>query len=309
MKKKVVIGVDIGGTKIAAHLSDGTRWQDAPRYTICPAQAGADAILQAVINLCRTVYRHADDYGYQVCGVGVGSAGQIDPLHGIVLDANDNLPGWRGTRIADRLQDALGLPVCVDNDVRAMAYGELHLGAGKNYHDSLFITVGTGIGGAIVRNSTVVHGAHFSAGEIGYILAGHDVYSQPISIEQVASGPALEHDYQHAIGAKSVLDLREVARRADNGDNAALSVIQNGARRLAQTLTPVIVLLDPQAIIVGGGVPEIGLAWWQPFYTACRASSLRVMEQVNIERARLGAEAVLFGASCLAWHKYQEESS
>lgn len=311
--RDVVIGVDIGGTKIAAHLSDGTDWQDSPLEIRCPATEGGAAILAAVIELCRGLVAHADEAGDRLRAVGVGSAGQIDAERGVVIDANPNLRDWRGADIAGTLRAALGLPVYVDNDVRTMALAERDLGAARPYADCLFVAVGTGIGGAILRDGELYHGLHYAGGEIGYLLGGHDADGTPRTVESLASGPALEREYQRlAAGASSDparLPLHEIAGLASAGDAVARAVIEAGARRLADVLAPVLVLLDPAALIVGGGVPQIGDLWWRPLTETIRAHPMRVLSKIDIMPAHLGASAVLFGASCLAWRRYHEETN
>ncbi|NOG51793.1 MAG: ROK family protein [Chloroflexi bacterium] len=141
----VVIGIDVGGTKIAAHLTDGS--ERVSRRPVCPprptltrrsspalmktspgyAEAfkrGRMATMQAIIGVSRRLVVEARHQGMTLRGIGIGTAGQIDPMRGIVVDANPNIIGWRGTRIVDELTAAFGVPVFADNDVRTMAIAE-----------------------------------------------------------------------------------------------------------------------------------------------------------------------------------------
>lgn len=314
----VVIGVDIGGTKIAAHLSDGTEKSFAYTTVPTPADAHPSAIaglaegspeyaealkrgriatMQALIGVCRRLFIDARQQGLTVRGIGVGSAGQIDPLRGIVIDANPNIIGWRGARIVDELTAAFGVLVFVDNDVRAMALAETSHGAGQGFDNVLCVTVGTGIGGAMVQDGKLIHGAHFSAGEIGYLLA----HGKPI--EQVYGGPAIARRYAEERQLREEITLIDVTKRALRGDTAARQVIESAAYGLGQHLAPVIAFLDPDALIVGGGVVAIGEMWWTPFLHAFKEFPLESVRSVPVKPAALGSRAGMIGAGVLAAKK------
>lgn len=297
-EKSAVIGVDIGGTKIAVGLisSDGL-----PTHVLTePTSHSAEAILQKTATLCSHLLDKAEGGNIHVRAVGVGAAGQIDHTRGMVLYANENIPGWVNTPIADWLQSALRLPVVVDNDVNAMAYGECQAGAGRGYRHLLYVAVGTGIGGALVYNGELWRGTLSSAGEVGYLIASWEGDS-PITIEQIASGSGLEAHYHKITGEK--LSLRKVAQRAHQGETAAIETIRSGAHRLGKVLGSVICLLDPEIVVIGGGVPEIGPLWWRPFEAALRDAPLPAPQQITLVQAQFGVNAVIVGAGLLAFQK------
>jgi glucokinase len=173
-------------------------------------------------------------------------------------------------------------------------------GAGKNQDHVLFVAIGTGIGGAIVQHGKLWHGAHFSAGEIGYLIAAWDENGQPKSLENCAAGPALEHIYQQKMAAPERLTLRQIAEAAAHGDTMAQQVIQDGARLTGQVLAAALCLLDPAVLIIGGGVPQIGALWWQPFEAALQASPLAITRAIPVVQATLGTQAQIMGAALLA---------
>lgn len=315
--KLAVIGLDIGGTKLSAYLTTGapggfsrlthptpaaaqpsalsglTPGSDAYRQAL---DSGRAALLTAVNNLCRTLIESAPQHGLTVAAVGIGSAGQIDPQTGVVLDANENLVGWKGTPLADSVSAATDLPVYVDNDVRVMALAECTFGAAAGYHEVLCITVGTGIGGALVRGGKVWHGAHASAGEIGYLRADGGE-----TIESRYAGPGVVRHYPGHNDKPT--SLVEMAQRAGNGDIACASAIESAAEGLGRCLAPVFALLDPQAVVIGGGVPEIGERWWQPFLSAVRGFVLESVRTMPVLPAQLGPDAGMIGAGVLAAQK------
>lgn len=308
-----VLAIDIGGTKIAARIVTDTLETLAEQIIPTPdaakpaalhaaddlesiRAAGRAALLESLIDLC-----HRLDYrGYGVAHIGIGTAGQVDPNTGVILDANENLVGWKGTPVAAHIGGVLGTEVYIDNDVRTMALAESILGAGRGYSHALYLTIGTGIGGAIMMDGRLWRGAHFSAGEIGYLFGGLDENGQPRSIEQLYAGAAVEQ--RNFDGA---FTLRQIADRAHNGDEAARAVIESAAEALAIRLAPAIAFLDPEAVIIGGGVAEIGALWWLPFNAAIQNFVLDSVRRMPILKAALGAQAGVMGAALLALRKGQ----
>lgn len=308
----LVIGVDIGGTKIAVILSNETHQTlaevtaptpDAAKPTSLTTSSnrerveaeGRRALLYEVIRLCRVVQQ---GQSAPITAIGVGTAGQIDPVTGTVLDANENLVGWAGTPIAATLEQEFGVPVAVDNDVRTMALAECQLGAGQGYKHVLCLTVGTGIGGAIVLDGRLWYGAHASAGEFGYLYA-----SPTHTIEQLASGPALEAQYQQATSSTERTPLRIIAQRATTGDIVARGIIQTGAERLGEVLAPILAFIDPQAVVIGGGLIEMDELWWQPLARTIARAPVRSVRETPLLKASLGQKAGVIGAVLLALQK------
>ena len=306
--EQAVIGIDIGGTKIAVQLADGKGWYHPPQTRPTPARQGATAILNTVLDLCRDAMQQAAELGTVVRGVGVGAAGQIDPVAGVVLGANDNLAGWTDAPIAATLADALELPVWVDNDVNTMAIGEGALGAGTHYDHILYLAVGTGVGGAIVQHNRIWHGAHFSAGEVGYLVAARDEDSV-LTLEQLTAGPALERAYWTLTGGKAWNDLRTVADCAAKGDATAKQVIERGAYLLGSTIAPALCFIDPEVLILGGGVPQIGALWWEPFMRAIQEAPLESTRATPVVPAELGPEAVMVGAAVMAAQQLEGDAT
>lgn len=292
----LVIGLDIGGSKTLAGLvrRDG-EIERRERITTAPSPP---AILAGARALCDRLIDAAEA---PVSGVGIGSAGIIDTEAGTVVFANENLPGWSGTRLAD-LEIGAGLPIIVENDVRALAYGEAAIGAGRAYDSLLCVTVGTGIGGALIMNGAVWHGAGFSAGEIGYLVVGWRGEA-PLILDQFASGPAIERAYQAAARADTRLSLREISRLATAGDATAIDVIAKKARQLGLILSGCVATINPAALIVGGGVPQIGALWWDALEAGFRETLPPPVAATPLLPATLGVDAVMLGAALLAWRE------
>ena len=295
-KEALVIGLDIGGSKTLAGLVK--RSGELVRTVQVATAPSPPAILSAARNLCENLIQETDA---RVLGIGIGSAGIIDTQVGSVIFANENIPGWTGTQLAD-LNIGAGLPITVENDVRAMAYGEAMLGAGADYSSVLCVAVGTGIGGALIIDGEVWHGANYSAGEIGYLAVDWDE-EQPLILDQYASGPAIERAWQEASGSAKRSPLTEISQLAAGGDKKAIAVIEAKARRLGIILAGYVTSINPAAVVVGGGVPQIGALWWDAFEAGYRDTLPPPVAATPLLPARLGVNAVMLGAAMLAWRQ------
>jgi glucokinase len=303
------VGIDIGGTKIAAALVNRDGRCALYRETPTPASEGPRSVIHAVTSLVQTILDMAAQKRYEVVGIGVGAAGQINVDTGIVTYAVETLPGWAGTRIATLIENTFGLPVVVDNDVNAMAMAELQFGEGRGLQSTLYAAVGTGIGGALILNGQLWRGSNWSAGELGHVVAVWDGdrmcnCGQAGHLEAYASGPAIAQRYCHLRGLPESPDLRPVVAAAEGGDDLAKSVIVEGARILGTVLGGLVNVFNPQALILGGGVAQLGTLWWIPFEEAVRANPLPAAKKVQIRQAQLGNQAVLIGAAWLAWEQF-----
>jgi glucokinase len=288
--------MDIGGTKIAAAYMDETGRIGERRQVATPKQDG-ESIVQTACELLRAMQQAHP----QAQAVGVGSAGQVDPLSGTIRHAVGTLPGWTGMPLAQRLREAVGLPVFAENDVNAMALGECRAAEPPIRH-ALFVAVGTGIGGALLFDGRLWGGQTHSAGELGHALvdmqrARRCTCGDYGHLEAYASGPALARQYD------GTDDLRRAVIAADH-DSRARQIIEDGARLLGWTLAGLLCTVDAGLLIVGGGVAEIGPLWWQPFVEALRQSPMPAARYAEIRRAALGTDAVLYGAAHLAWENF-----
>ncbi|WP_254716687.1 ROK family protein [Actinomadura sp. WMMB 499] len=207
----------------------------------------------------------------------MGAPGVVDPETGRVVAATDVLPGWSGTPVRDTLAGLTGLPVAVANDVRAMGLGEARRGAGAGFHRVLHVSVGTGVGGALTTGGRLDAGAHGTAGELAHLLVPergpvpcgcgrHD------HLEAAVSGPA-------------------IAATGDPGRAGAL---------LGRALAGLLAVLDPDAVVVGGGVAQLGAPFLGAVAATFRAEALPPLRDVPILAARLGTDAPLVGAALLA---------
>jgi glucokinase len=310
----LTIGVDIGGTKVLAGVvhENGEVVARARRDT--PATSPADTLDRIVEVVEELVAKH------EVTAVGIGAAGWIDASRSTVLYA-PNL-AWRNEPLRDEVAKRTKLRVVVENDANVAAWAEFRFGAAKDADDSMVMfTIGTGIGGGIVLGGEVVRGAHGIAAELGHVLAVPDGHPCGCGsrgcLEQYASGKALTRFAQEAIERDSVAGARllqeaggdvtkvtgvMVTEAAQDGDLLALGAFENAGTWLGRGLSDLAQILDPQVIVVGGGVIEAGDLLLAP---ARRAYVERLAQRANlpvapIVAAAMGNTAGVVGAADLA---------
>ncbi|SPT53840.1 Fructokinase [Actinomyces bovis] len=316
-----LVGVDLGGTKIAAALVDPDGALLGP-VSSCPTPAhdGPEAMLDAIAKLIiKVVQAGTDDApgtAVNPVAIGIGAAGVIDPTTGSVISATDAITDWPGTQISagvcQRLADAgisggKQLHVHVDNDVNAYAAGEAWLGAGAGADSALVVAVGTGVGGAIVLGGRVYHGAHCLAGEMGH-MPSHLAADETCTcgrlghLEAVGAGPQIARRYREATGSTEVTTALVVERLAGAGDATAQRIYQEAAVALGQAIAAVITVLDPHKVIISGGLARSGELWWGPLRETVRAELVDlVAKDLELVPAVLGTNAPIIGASHEAW--------
>ncbi len=298
------IGLDIGGSKARAARLEGRELVDGATFAM--DQEPAD-LSKAAIDAVRLVW--AED----VEAVGVGVAGMVDWRSGVFVWS----PHVTGTNVALRadLEHAFGVPVVVDNDANAAAFGELQLGAGQGYENVLLVTLGTGIGGALVIDGSVYRGTSF-AGEIGHMLYDQGGIQCDCGKrgcwETVASGPALrrlgkasiaqnpDSSFANRLSAETVT-AEDVTGAADAGDETARSLVAQVGVEFGRGLCSLIAMFDPEVVIVGGGLGSVGESLLGPARRvaadAVHGGSHRMLPPILV--AGLGPSAGAVGAALL----------
>lgn len=301
-----VITLDIGGTKIASGLAmqhaDGT-WTITRQSSVpTPALEGGPATLAALVAEADARYAEARADGAQVVGVGVSAAGVIDTSRGVVTSATDTLPGWAGTDIRGALQDALGVPAYILNDVQAHALGEVTLGAGAPFSCALMVAVGTGIGGAVVMNHRVLPGPRGLAGNFGHMhheLANGFMCScgRTGHLEAVASGYGIAALYGVRAGGVRVPGAAEVAQLAAMGNAVARTTLADAGAALGEILGGLTNAFDPEAVLVSGSVAKAGPVWWDGVRSGFARELMDPARETPLLTAALGDDAPLLGAA------------
>jgi glucokinase len=314
MAEKYFIGVDVGGTKVAAGLANAAgEIFHAARVPMNAANAASGlASVASAIDAVRAAARSND----VISGIGICAPGPLDPRTGIVLNP-PNLPGWRNFPLADLVAKAYRLPVRVDNDGNAAALAEALWGAGRGYRNVFYATIGTGIGTGIVFDGRIYHGRTGAAAEGGHMTID---YRGPRCacgkfgcIEALASGPSIARRASEKLAAgQHSLILDQTGDHLDRitgemvggafvaGDLLAKDVLQETAMFLTVWLGNIVDLLEPDVMIVGGGVASM----LQPFLGEIRnhISSWCVnsrCQEIPLIMAHYGAEAGIAGGAAL----------
>jgi glucokinase len=307
------IGLDIGGTKISGGVIDGSGAILARGRKQTPAHDPA-AILQQAANLIREL-----SLEHKIDAVGVACAGFIDRSGSTVLFA-PNL-AWRDEPFKQHLESVLHLPVTLENDANAATWGEFGFGAGIEADDMVLVTVGTGIGGGIVVDGVLMHGAFGMAGELGHmrVVPGGNRCGcgNRGCWEQYASGTALVREARELVvsGTPHVARLRElcggdpaalsgpdVTRAAVEGDPAAVELLADLGAWIGEGLASIAAILDPELVVLGGGVSQAGDLLIDPALGAFRRqlTGRGHRPEARFAVASLGNDAGMIGAADLA---------
>jgi glucokinase len=296
----LVIGVDVGGTTVKAALldSDGREHGRSERPTL--RYVGPDSIVATIIDAVVELQRHLPEAG-RLRAVGLVVPGVVDAQHGIAVYAT-NL-GWRDLPIRQLVAEAVGLPVILDHDVRAAGLAELELGAGRGAHEMLFVALGTGIAAAVITGGQLATGATGMAGELGHLPVFPDgewcACGQRGCTETYASGAALARRYS-AVSGISGVSASEVLSRASAGDDLARRIFSDAVTALGRALVNYILIMDPEMIIIGGGLADSGAALLDPLTSEVQ-DGLAWRSAPTISGGRFGADAGRRGAALLAW--------
>lgn len=305
------IGVDIGGTKINAGIvsTDGEVLHAVSLPTLA-GQASTDQRAIDAIELLISEWTAKGESLGIVQGIGVGTAGQVDWNSGSIRFANDLLPGYGGTPLRSLLEDRFGLPVKVDNDVNVLARTERLFGAGKSCKHFICLAIGTGIGGAIVVDGRLVHGAWGGAAELGHMSVNFNglpcICGGRGCLEHYASGTSIARRMRErlaAVGLPSVgVDTREVFARWQSGDPIAGQVMRETIGALGAAIASLVHTFNPEAIVIGGGVAEAGPRLLEELNKEVRSRTMESLwAGVRLVPAYQGNWSGMIGAAIQVW--------
>jgi glucokinase len=314
---KQIVGIDVGGTKVAGGLV--TLKGHLVKSLVVPthAERGFRTSYSQIVHLIERLIKLAGGKE-NVAGVGVCAPGPLNPKTGVIINP-PNLPGWRNIQLARLLESHFHLPAKVENDANAAGLAEVLFGAAVGYRDVFYVTVSTGIGTGVIINKKIYHGKNGVGGEGGHVSID---FRSPYRcgcgtlgcIEALAAGPAMarrarvaleqEHSRPSLLRELSAGDLRKITpvmiqEAARRGDDLAKSVVDDTGFYLGVWLGGMMSLFDPEAILIGGGVAQIGKPLFEkirqtiPNYTINR----RFVEKLPILPAKLQKNVGVYGAA------------
>jgi len=313
--EKVKIGFDLGGTNMGAALvsQEGKILYEKEEETL-PNKPLED-IINRIKSLIKDCIDNAKTNNYEVEFIGMGCPGLIDTKNGIIK-FSPNIPSFKDFKMSEVISNEFNLPVKIDNDVRVAAVGEFLFGAGKGYKNIICITIGTGIGGGIILDGKIQRGPTESIGEIGHMtlkedgpLCGCGNYG---CLEALSSSKAIIREIDIALNnnkskiLKSLFEIGEkkgsymLVKAIEKGDRVSLDILNNVGKWLGIGLSNLINILNPEIIIIGGGVSLSGDYLLNPVKIEINKRALKIPASfVKLELAKLGEYAGIIGASQL----------
>jgi glucokinase len=309
MKDTAILGLDIGGTKTAAGIVLFPSGAVLHRTIIptAPHRPGAE-VLEDICNLAGQLKDAAATSGHAIAGIGAGVAELVGPNGDVTSSQTIQ---WDGMPVRECLNKIA--PAVVESDVRAAAVAEALMGAGRKFRCFVYVTVGTGISSCLVQDGKPHAGAHGNAivlatAPLSSTCPHCGVYSSTV-LEEFASGPALARRFSQKCG-KTVIGGEEVTSRAEAGDELAIEVVATAGRALGVSVAFLANVLDPEAIIVGGGLGMDGRLYWRSMVESTRVHIwAEVGKSVPILPAILGKEAGLIGAAAAFWKSHRDQSA
>ncbi len=320
-KQRLAVGIDFGGTGVKMGLVEETG-VIRDRYEFSTATAGTrpawmEQVQAGLDRFCRR--------GRRLSGIGVGVPGFTDFKRGFIYNLT-NVPGWNSVYLARMLQKRFDLPAFVDNDVNAMAIGECAYGAGRGHRQAVFATLGTGVGGGVVIDGQLYRGAYSMAGEIGHIsirMNGHKTRQGRGGMETYVGNHQITAYAVRALrtGRRSLIRTlvnnhlekitpKIIAQAATRKDPLALEIFDFVADCIATAFASITYILQPEVIIVGGGVARSGRVLFDPLRRHLRERlSPYFAERIKVIPAKLGNRAGIIGCAALVFQALEKKDS
>ena len=313
-----VIAIDLGGTNIRAALV--SRDGEIIRRDAMPtgAQDGPAAVIQRM----NTLIERVDDGTGDHIPVGIASPGPLDPRSGTIL-FTPNLPGWRDVPLVERVVQATGRTVVLQNDGNCGALGEADFGSGRGVDDLVYLALGTGIGGGVISNGMLVDGVRGLGAEVGHVVIAMDgprcTCGSIGCLEAFAAGWAIQRDAElvaatadgdrlMALAGDGEIHAGIVARAAEEGDAAARAIMRRAGRALGAAIGAFTNIFNPAMVVIGGGVAGVGETLVaHARETIPQHAFIDMRRDLTVSYSTLGKDTGLLGAAALALRASSEE--
>lgn len=299
MARKFTVAIDLGGTNLKVALLDSNYRIINKRVLNTAGFRGKAGLIQAIVSSVNGIVKGRRISKGDIAGVGLGLPGPVDSRRGIV-HFFPNIPGWREVKLKKILEHRLGLAVSVDNDAKLMTLAEHRLGSAKGFDNAICLTLGTGVGGGLILEGRLYRGQDNASGEIGHL---------PVNEKGPACNCGGSGCLEAYIGNKKILSrarklfgreisLEELSSLANEGNARALGIWHEVAGHLGIALAGAVNLLNPGAIVIGGGVAGAGRALFKRVKEVIMSRAMSVQAgRVKIFKAKLASDAGLIGAA------------
>jgi glucokinase len=296
-----VVGIDIGGTKVAIGVVDesGKVLADCILPTdlrLHPTEM-VDKISEAINDLVKK-QKNTEE---KIRGIGIGAPGPLDAIRGVIT-CPPNLPGWTDFSIVEEFKKKFNLPIVLENDANAATLAEKWVGAAQSNHSFVYITISTGIGSGLYMNGKLISGAKGNAGDIGHIVIdpskGTCTCGQKGCFEWVASGPAIARQASEMMGQP--LTTKQAFQLFEERHPKIVPLVEEVFQHIGMGCVTIINMLDPQVIVIGGGVSEVGDRLFNSVQQYINRYALNPAgRQTRVIRSALRQHAGLIGAASL----------
>ena len=282
MNRNFILGTDLGGTKILTALSDLTGKIIATKKIPTQAQKGKDKVISNILESMKSLLKQECLTFEDCCQIGIAVPGPVNHKEKLVYDC-PNLKDWKNVPIGKIFKQLTEIDTVILNDARAAGLGESQKGAGKNVENMFYLTISTGIGGAIIENNKLFLGKSGAAGEFGQTrLISGEIF------EHIASGTAIKKIFG--------LSTEEIPQKLKYNDKTAIKAINHLVYNLGIWLGNITTLLNPELIVIGGGVSNLGDILLKPLETQIKKNAFSISsETVKIEKAKLGELSGIIG--------------
>jgi len=319
----LVLGVDLGGSKILTAVVNRQGEMVSRDHSITPAAKGPDAVIQTLLESTERTLNKAGMTATQLEAICVGAPGLSNPETGVVF-TSPHLPGWEDVPLRQIIEDKMGVKTLLINDASAAALGEMYFGAAKGARNFIYITISTGIGGGIVIDREIYAGSLGTAGEIGHMTIDTDGprcnCGNTGCWETLASGTALAREAKRHVkgGAKTLIleytdgevdkvDAESVHKAAQQGDTLAKELIAQISYYVGVGLANLINIFNPELIVIGGGLSNIGDMLLEPAYKLAGERTYKAsFNSVRFARAELGRDSGVIGAAAYAFREIEK---
>lgn len=260
MEKEFAVGIDIGGTKIAIGIVDRAGKIHKSDKIKMDKQVSPDQMIEKIALATKEMLKASSVLVEEIRGIGIGAPGPLNPMEGIITAA-PNLPGWWGYPLVDKLKQYFNnTKIILENDANAAAVAEKWIGAAKENDDFIYVTVSTGVGGGLFSGARLLHGTSGNAGDIGHIVIDPSVGTCPCGQkgcwEYIASGTAIARRGTEIKGTE--ITTQEVFELAKEGDPQMVELREQSFEYIGIGCVTLINMLDPEKIVIGGGVSQVG---------------------------------------------------